>query len=96
MADVNVKIAELEAREKSNTHRLDNVEARQAEISELVTAMSVVKNEQLHIKSDVVEIKEDVKKLTDKPGKRWDSIVDKLIWLVISGAAGYLAAQILN
>lgn len=96
MDDINVKIAELEAREKSNTHRLDSVEARQAEISELVTAMSVVKNEQLHIKSDVVEIKEDVKKLTDKPGKRWDSIVDKLIWLGISGAAGYLAAQLIK
>lgn len=96
MDDVNVKIAELEARGKSNSHRLDNVEARQAEISELVTAMSVVKNEQSHIKSDVVEIKEDVKKLTDKPGKRWDGIVDKLIWLIISGAAGYLAAQLIK
>lgn len=96
MDDVNVKIAELEARGKSNSHRLDKVEARQAEISELVTAMSVVKNEQSHIKSDVVEIKEDVKKLTAKPGKRWDGIVDKLIWLIISGAAGYLAAQLIK
>lgn len=96
MDDVNVKIAELEARGKSNSHRLDSVEARQAEISELVTAMSVVKNEQLHIKSDVVEIKEDVKALTDKSGKRWDSIVDKLIWLIVSGVAGFLAAQFIK
>lgn len=90
------KIAEIEARAKSNSHRLDKVEARQDEFSELVTAMTIVKNEQVHIKSDVVEIKENVKTLTDKSGKRWDGIVDKLIWLAISGAAGYLAAQIIK
>lgn len=91
-----VKLAEIEARAKSNSHRLDKVEARQDEFSDLVTAMTIVKNEQVHIKSDVVEIKEDVKTLTDKSGKRWDGIVDKLIWLLISGVAGYLAAQIIN
>lgn len=91
-----VKLAEIEARAKSNSHRLDKVEARQDEFSDLVTAMTIVKNEQVHIKSDVVEIKEDVKTLTDKSGKRWDGIVDKLIWLLISGVAGYLAAQIIK
>lgn len=91
-----VKLAEIEARAKSNSHRLDKVEARQDEFSDLVTAMTVVKNEQVHIKSDVVEIKEDVKTLTDKSGKRWDGIVDKLIWLIVSGVAGYLAAQIIK
>lgn len=90
------KFAELEARAKSNSHRLDKVEARQDEFRELVTAMTVVKNEQVHIKSDVVEIKENVKTLTDKSGKRWDSIVDKLIWLIVSGVAGYLAAQLIK
>lgn len=96
MDDVHVKLAELEARGKSNSHRLDKVEACQTEISELVTAMSVVKNEQTHIKSDVVEIKEDVKVLTNKSAKRWDGIVEKLIWFVISGVAGYLAAQFIK
>lgn len=91
-----VKLAEIEARAKSNSHRLDKVEARQDEFSDLVTAMTIVKNEQVHIKSDVVEIKEDVKTLTDKSGKRWDGIVDKLIWLIVSGVAGYLAAQIIK
>lgn len=90
------KFAELEARAKSNSRRLDKVEARQDEFSDLVTAMTVVKNEQVHIKSDVVEIKENVKTLTDKSGKRWDSIVDKLIWLIVSGVAGFLAAQFIK
>lgn len=90
------KIAEIEARAKSNSHRLDKVEARQDEFSELVTAMTIVKNEQVHIKSDVVEIKENVKTLTDKSAKRWDGIVDKLIWLIVSGVAGYLAAQLIK
>ena len=42
------------------------------------------------------EIKSDVKALTERPAKRWDGIVDKLIWLAVSGAVGFLAAQIVR
>ena len=56
--------------------------------------MSVLANEQEHIKTDVGEIKSNVKLLTEKPGKRWDAIVDKFIWLVVSGGIGYLLAAV--
>ena len=90
--DEAVKIAEIEQRCKSNTHRLDELEQRQENLDELATTMSVMANEQDHIKADVGVIKADVKKLTDKPGLLWD----KLVWLVVSGVAGYLLAQIIK
>lgn len=90
--DEAVKIAEIEQRCKSNTHRLDELEQRQDNLDALATTMSVMANEQDHIKTDVGVIKADVKKLTDKPGVLWD----KLVWLVVSGFAGYLLAQIIK
>ena len=48
------------------------------------------------VEGDVKEIKEDVKAITGKAGKRWDSIVDKLLavlagaflaWLISGGMA---------
>lgn len=90
--DEAVKIAEIEQRCKSNTHRLDELEQRQDNLAALATTMSVMANEQDHIKADVGVIKADVKKLTDKPGVLWD----KLVWLVVSGVAGYLLAQIIK
>ena len=75
MEDIAVKVVEIDQRSKSNTHRLDKVEERQDNLDKLVSSVSALANEQEHIKEDVTEIKTDVKSLTERPGKRWDSIV---------------------
>ncbi|WP_050617008.1 hypothetical protein [Intestinimonas massiliensis (ex Afouda et al. 2020)] len=94
--ELSVKLVEIEQRGKSNSHRLDKVEIRQDNLDKLVSSVEVLATRQETVETDVKEIKSDVKALTEKPAKRWDGIVDKLIWLLISGAVGYLAAQIMG
>ena len=94
--ELSVKLVEIEQRGKSNSHRLDKVEIRQDNLDKLVSSVEVLATRQETVETDVKEIKSDVKALTEKPAKRWDGIVDKLIWLLISGAVGYLAAQIIG
>lgn len=94
--DIAVKVAEIEQRSKSNTHRLDKVEERQDNLDKLVSSVEVLATRQETVETDVKEIKTDVKALTEKPAKRWDSIADKLIWLAVSGALGFIAAQIVK
>ena len=53
-------------------------------------AFSVLQNEQEHIKTDVGEIKDDVKQLVSKPAKRWDGLIDKAIAVVVGAAIGFL------
>ena len=62
MEEIAVKVAEIDQRSKSNTHRLDKVEERQDNLDKLVSSVSALANEQEHIKEDVTEIKTDVKK----------------------------------
>lgn len=94
MEDVAAKLASLEQRGKSNTHRIDKLEERQDNLEELTNTISVLANEQEHIKSDVGEIKADVKTLTDKPGKRWDAMIDKAAWACVGGAIAFALSQI--
>ena len=92
--DIAVRVAEIDQRAKSKTHRLDKVEERQDNLDKLVSSVAMLANEQERIKDDVTEIKTDVKTLTERPAKRWDGIVDKLIWAVLAAVLGFVLAQI--
>lgn len=92
--DLAVKAADVEARCKSNTHRLDSLEKNQTALNELTTSVKVLATKQGNMEADVTEIKTGLKTLTDKPGKRWESIVDKAIWLVAGALIAFVLAQL--
>lgn len=76
------RVTAVEKLAGSNRHRLEDIEKRQDNLDELVKSVALFAQEQEYIKEDVKEIKADVKALTDKPAKRWESLVDKAVWLV--------------
>lgn len=89
-------IAQIDARCKSNTHRLDEQEKRIDNIEELTTSVKVLATREERVESDVKEIKTDVKKLTERPAKRWEKVIDTILaalagafvaWLIAGGAA---------
>ncbi|MEA4894560.1 MAG: hypothetical protein VB064_04785 [Oscillospiraceae bacterium] len=88
------RLTEAEQRCKSNTHRLDKAEERQDNLDALVTSVATLATEQEHIKEDVTEIKSDVKTLTGKSGKRWDELIDKIIWAIVAAGIGFLLARL--
>lgn len=92
--EIATKLTEVDARSKSNTHRLDKVEARQDNLDALVSTVATMANEQENIKEDVTEIKSDVKTLTGKSGKRWDELIDKIIWAVAAALIGFFLARV--
>ena len=93
MEDIAVRVAEVDQRGKSDTHRIDKLEVRQDHLDRLVASVTQLATEQEHIKGDVAEIKADVKTLAEKPGKRWESVVEKVIMLVLAGIVGWVLAQ---
>lgn len=78
------RLTEVESRSKSNTKRLDALERRQDNLDDLVSTVKVLVSREETVEQDVREIKADVKALADKPGKRFDAIVDKAIWAVLA------------
>lgn len=104
--DFAVHLAEVDQRSRSNTHRLDAMEQTAAALNKLATSVEVMAAELKRQGEDVDEIKRDVTNIGGKvhamevkPGKRWEGIVDKLIWGVIgviAGAAGSALLQLLK
>lgn len=88
------RLTEVEERCKSNTHRIDELVKRQDNFDELVSTVKVLAVREEKVENDVKEIKTDVKSLTEKPAKRWDSIVDKGIGLLLGALLGYIFTQI--
>ena len=79
---------------KSAHKRIDRMEKRQDNLEELTKAFSVMQNEQEHIKTDVGEIKEDVKQLVSKPAKRYDAIIDKVVLSLVGAFVGFVLCKI--
>lgn len=91
--EVEHRLTSLEDRTKSNTHRINEIEQRQNDLDELVSTVKVLADREERVEGDVKEIKNDVKSLTAKPGKRFDNIVDKIILTIIAAVIGFLLAQ---
>ncbi len=88
------RLSKVEERSKSNSHRLDDMEKRQDNLDDLVSTVKVLAVREENVENDVKEIKNDVKSLTSKPGKRWDSVVEKIILLVTAAIVGFILSKI--
>ena len=92
--DIIRSLAETSARSKSNQHRLDRVEKRQNELGDLVASVSAIATEQTAMRDNITEIKTDIKEIKDKPAKRWDSVVDKVLMTFLGGLILYIMSKI--
>ncbi len=88
------RLTETEERSKSNSHRIDKLEKQQSEFVELVVSVKTLAEREQNVENDVKEIKNDVKTLTGKPGKRWDSLIDKITVALVGAVIGLLLSQI--
>jgi seryl-tRNA synthetase len=88
------RLTELEQRSEYYGHRMDQIEVRQDKLDKLVASVQKLADRQESVEGDVKEIKTDVRTLLAKPGKRWDAIVDKLIWALLAAVLGFLAARL--
>lgn len=87
------RLTAVEQRCKSNGHRIDRLEERQEALETLATSVALMTQEQKDIKEDISEVKKDVKSLTSLPAKRWNDVVEKIVWLVIGGVIAAMLAQ---
>ena len=78
---------------KSNKRRIDNLEEEQKELRNLTNAVSQMVVEQKNMRDDLAEMKNDVKQIREKPGKRWDGVVDKVIFTIVGASVAYLLAK---
>lgn len=92
--DIEHRLTELDGRSRSNAHRIEELEKRQDNLDDLVSTVKVLAIREETVENDVKEIKENVKMLTNKPGKMWDSMVEKIILTIAAALVGFVLAQV--
>ena len=99
--EMTVKLTEVDARSKSNMHRIDTVEKRVDDLGRLTTAMEVMAMEQKHQTAAMSEIKENVASLDTKveaiekkPSKRWETVVEKVLIAFVGAVAAFILSRL--
>lgn len=94
-------ISKTEHRAESNTRRIEKLELQTEALEKLATSVELLVAEQKHqteammqIKSDVSKLDEKVENLESKPGKRWESVTEKIILTLVAAIIGFMLAQI--
>lgn len=92
--EIEQRLTKAEDRAKSNSHRIDILEKRQDDLEELVGIVKVLAARQEGIENVVKEIKCDVKELTSKPGRLFESIVEKICLTIAAALIGFIMSRI--
>ena len=90
---IQAKIAEIEVRSKSNTHRIDDLEADNKALHQLATSVEVLATKQEAIEANVSEIKDDVKSLKAIPGGKWEALVKAVLTAIVGALVGFALAH---
>nr|DAL49449.1 MAG TPA_asm: hypothetical protein [Caudoviricetes sp.] len=87
---MSLRLAEAEQRARANTRRIEKLEQQQENLNKLVTAVEVLAAREKGVETDVKEIKTDVKTITQKSGRRWDAMIDRVLYVLIGAALSLL------
>ena len=79
---------------KSAHHRIDELDEKVEDIRGLANAMGRMDEKIGNLKSDVDEIKTDVKSISARPGRWWDKLVAAIIGAIGAGVATAILAAI--
>lgn len=88
------RLTEVESRSKSNTKRIDEIEKRQDNLDDLVSTVKVLADREKRVEDDVKEIKTSVNEIKGKPAKRWEGVIDKVIFTVVGAIVTFILVKI--
>ena len=90
MEDLAIKLQETTDRSLRNEARIEKLETDQKALSELALSVQELATNQVNMKDDLTQIKKDVRSLITLPTKRWNSVVDKVITLIVGAFVAWL------
>lgn len=99
--DLAVKLTEVEQRTKSNTRRIDKLEQSTDALHDLTLAVRemVLKQDYTAASIDKLDQKVDgidhrMDTIEQKPAKRWEGVVEKIIWAVVAAGITFILTRI--
>jgi SMC interacting uncharacterized protein involved in chromosome segregation len=92
--DVALKLQETTDRSVRNEGRIKKLEEENGTLHSLATSVAVMAEQMKQMNKSVTTLTEEVEEMKEKPGKRWDAIVDKIIWGIVGACLAYFLSKI--
>lgn len=94
LESVALKLQETTDRSIRNEGRIKKLEVENAVLHQLATSVAVMAEQLKTMNTSVLTLANEVDELREKPGKRWEGLVDKIIWAVAAALLGFVLAKI--
>lgn len=92
--EIAIKLQETTDRSLRNEGRIKKLEGEHEALHQLATSVAVMAEQIKTMTGSVDILTTKVDKLEEKPGKRWDGLVDKIIITVAAAVIGFILAKI--
>jgi cell division protein FtsL len=92
--DLALEHQETKDRSIRNEGRIEKLETEKAVLHQLATSVAVMAEQMKSMNANVSTLTGEVEELKTKPGKRWESLIEKIIWAVVAAFLGYVFANI--
>ena len=94
MEQIALKLQETTDRSLRNEGRIEKLEEEHQVLHSLATSVAVMAEKMDTVNDSVKTLTTKVEDLENKPAERWDSIVDKVIGVVVGAIVGFLLVQV--
>jgi hypothetical protein len=91
--EIAIKVQDIDSRCKSNTHRLDEIAKNQEALRSLATSVAVMAAKQDTMNGTLETVAKKVDTLEKIPGKLWEFVVEKAIYVVVAAVVGFILAR---
>lgn len=92
--DLALKQQMTEDRSIRNEGRIKKLEEESGVLHQLATSVAVMAEQLKAMNASVSTLTNEVEEMREKPGKRWDAIIDKVIWAVLAAVIAFLFGRI--
>lgn len=89
LESVALKLQETTDRSIRNEGRIKKLESESAVLHQLATSVAVMAEQMKTMNENVVTLTSEVDELREKPGKRWDGLIDKIVLIIASAVLTY-------
>ena len=89
-----LKLQETTDRSLRNEGRIKKLEGEHEALQQLATSVAVMAEQMKTMNTSVDKLTTKVDELEEKPAKRWDAVVDKVVWAVLAAVITFLLGRI--
>ena len=89
-----LKIQETTDRSLRNEGRIKKLEKESDVLHQLATSVALLAEQMKTMNTNVSALSSEVEELKEKPAKRWDGLVDKIIWAVAGAFLAFALARL--